>query len=149
LELWAISRQLPFSGRVAVLAELASPVLGTILLLWLAIVVGSALGFSPPAYFILLAPAAISSIVLAAVYDILRKSRGSELLAGHVADSGAIGLLLGALLAGIPLLIVPWLTDKISSSWVNLIIVMIGFAFSLSVASLMWGLAASVYRGIK
>jgi hypothetical protein len=129
--------------------EFALPVLGTILLTWFAIGLGSLLGFSIPIFFIVLSPMAILSIVLAATYDVLRKSQASELLAGQAAEPGATGLLLGALLAGIPLLVVVWLTYQINLPVVNLGFALFGFALGMGVSYLMWKLTASTYLGIK
>ena len=109
LEVWAISRQLPFSGQETLAAELVTPVLGTMLLSWLAIGVSYWLGFSPQLSLILLAPAAIICIVLAAALDILRKCHSSELLTGQVAELGAGGLILGSTFGWHPMVIVYWL----------------------------------------
>ena len=149
LEQWVISRQMPFSGRATMAVECALPVFITLLLTWFAIPLGSLLGFSPQIIFIFLAPAQIINIVLAATYDILRKSRGSDLLAGQVAEPGAIGLLLGAFLAGIPLLVLTWLTYQTNLPGVNVGFALFGFAFSMGVSYLMWKLVASAYLGIK
>jgi hypothetical protein len=149
LEQWVISRQMPFSGRATMAVECALPVFITLLLTWFAIPLGYLLGFSPQIIFIFLAPAQIINIVLAATYDILRKSRGSDLLAGQVAEPGAIGLLLGAFLAGIPLLVLTWLTYQTNLPGVNVGFALFGFAFSMGVSYLMWKLVASAYLGIK
>jgi hypothetical protein len=149
LELWVISRQLPFSGRAMMVSEIAVPVLITMLITWLAIGVSSLFGFSPQAYFVLLAPPAIISIVLAATYDILRKCHSSELLAGQVAEPGAVGLILGGLFAGIPVIIVYWLTNLSTSYGVYLMAVIFGSALGLGVSYLLWQLTTSVYRDIK
>ncbi len=149
LDLWSISRQLPFSGRATMAAELAVPILETMLLTWLSIGVGIGLGFSSQAYFLLLAPVAIISIALAASYDILRKCYSSELLAGQVAEPGAGGLVLGGLLAVIPMLIVNGLTYQLHLPAINLVIALFGFALGMGVSYLMWKLTASAYRGIK
>jgi hypothetical protein len=149
LDLWTISRQLPFSGQATMAAELAVPILWTTLLTWLAIGVGIGLGFSSQAYFLLLAPVAIISIAHAASYDILRKCHSSELLAGQVAESGAGGLVLGGLLAVIPMLIVNGLTYQLHLPAINLVIALFGFALGMGVSYLMWKLTASAYKGIK
>jgi hypothetical protein len=149
LELWVISRQLPFSGRVVMAADLAIPAIVSLNLIWLAIIIAFGMGFSFPIYLILLAPMMIISVVLAASHDILRKCQSSDLLDGQVAEPGAIGLLFGALLAGIPMIAVYWLTNQISSPGVNLVIVLFLFVLGLGVSYMMWKLIASTYHGIK
>jgi len=149
LELWVISRQLPFTGRAMVVAEHVLPVLGMIVITWLAIGLGSLFGFSAEIIFILLSPPAIISIVLAASFDMLRKCHSSELLAGQVAEPGVEGLVLGGLFAGIPLVMVYWLTNQINLPVVNFMVILFGFALSSGVSYLMWRLTASAYRGIK
>ncbi len=149
LELWVISRQLAVSGRAALIAEFVIPVSLIIAITWLAIGFGAVSGFSPPATFILLTPVAIISVILAASFDILRKCHSSELLSGQAAQPGAVGLLLGALVAGIPMLIVYWLTHQSTSPGVSLVIAIFGFALGSGVSYLLWQLTASVYQGIK
>ena len=149
LELWVISRQLAISGRAALVAEFVIPVSLVIAVTWLAIGFGALSGFSPPVTFILLAPVAIISVILAASFDIVRKCQGSELLSGQAAQPGAVGLLLGALVAGIPMLIAYWLTHQSNSPGVSLMIAMFGFALGSGVSFLLWQITASAYQGIK
>jgi hypothetical protein len=149
LELWIVSRQLPFSWNVALAADLAVSTIFATLLFWLAILIGSVLGFSPQIYLILLAPVSILSIELAASFDLLRKCHSSELLAGQVADPGATGLLLGAIFAGIPLLLIPWLSGHITSALANTFITLLAFTFSLWLASILLKKAAYTLNGIK
>ena len=149
LELWVISRQLPFSGQAIMAAELVTPALVTMLLAWLAVGFGVLLGFSPQYTFILVAPAAIITIVLAAVLDILQKCHSSELLTGQVAEPGAGGLILGGLLAGLPMGIVYWLTNQPGSTGGDLMIALFGSALSLGISYVLLRLSVSMYRGIK
>jgi hypothetical protein len=149
LELWVISQQLPFSRRVTMAAEIVLPILLSMLITWLAIGVGSLFGFYTQAYFILLSPPAIICTVLAAMYDILRKCHSSELLAGQVAEAGVGGLILGGLFAGLPMIIVYWLTNQSTSFGVNLMVGLFGSALGMGVSYLLWQFTASVYRGIK
>ncbi len=149
LELWVISQQLPFSGRATIVAELAVPALVAVLLTWLAVGFGAVLGFSPQYVFILVAPAAIITIILAAVLDILQKCHASELLTGQVAEPGAGGLILGGLLAGIPIGIVYWLTYLPDSTTADLMIALFGSVLTLGVSYILLQLSVSIYRGIK
>jgi uncharacterized membrane protein len=149
LELWVISRQLPFSGQAAIVAELVVPALAAVLLTWLAVGFGALLGYSPQYAFTLVAPVAIITIVLAAVLDILQKCHASDLLTGQVAEPGAGGLILGGLLAGIPMGIVYWLTYLPGSTAADLMIALFGSALSLGVSYVLLKLNVSIYRGIK
>ncbi len=149
LELWVISRQLPFSGQATMAAELALPALVAMLLTWLAAGFGALLGYSPQYVLILVAPAAIITIVLAAVLDILQKCHSSELLTGQVAEPGAGGLILGGLLAGLPMGIVYWLTNQPGSTGGDLMIALFGSALSLGISYVLLRLGVSMYRGIK
>jgi len=130
-------------------AELAVPVLAAMFITWFAIGIGALSGYLPQIVFILVVPTVIITIVLAAVFDILRKCHGSELLAGEVMESGAGGLILGCILAGIPLLIVYWLTYQVNSPGVSWMMAFFGSALSLGVSYLLWKLSASLYKGIK
>ena len=131
------------------LAEIATPVLGIVLIYWLAVGVGLWLGFSPPISLTLLAPTAIIGVVLGAAYDILRHCKCSELLAGQVAERGAGGLVLGFILAGIPLVLLPWIISQLAGLWLNLLVSLFGLALSLGIIYVMWRLTAAEYNKIK
>jgi hypothetical protein len=148
-EVWAVTRQLPFSGRETLVAEIATPVLGATLLSWLAIGVSSWLGFSPSLSLIFLVPVAIMCIVMAAVFDILRHCRSSELLSGQVAELGAGGLILGIILAGIPLIIVSWLASQFTAPGLIWLAALLGLALSLVIIYLLLKLTAAMFNDIK
>ncbi len=149
LGIWVITRQLPFSGREMLVVELTTPILGVFLLSWLAIGVSFGLGFSPQISLGLLAPTTIICIGLAAAFDILRHCRSSELLAGQVAELGAGGLVLGFFLAGIPLILVPWIASQMSQLWVNWIVTLFSLTLSLGIIYVLWRLTAAEYHKIK
>lgn len=149
LGVWAITRQLPFSGRETLVAEFASPVLAATLLSWLAMGVSSWLGFSVQISHILLAPTAILCIALAAAFDILRNCRSSELLAGEVAEFGAGGLVLGIILAGIPVVIVSWSGSQFNASGMIWLIALLGFTLSVGITYVFWRLSEATYRNIN
>jgi hypothetical protein len=149
LEVWAITRQLPFSGREILVAEVATPILGATLLSWFAIGVSFLLGLSPQLSLILLAPAAIICIVLAAEFDILRQCRSSDLVAGQVAELGVGGLVIGIILAGIPLSTVSWIANQFNGPGIIWLGNLLGIVLSLGIIYVLWNLTAAIYRDIK
>ena len=149
LEVWAITRQLPFSGRETLVTEIAVPVLAATLATWFAIGASSWLGFSPQLWLIMLAPTGIICIALAAVLDILHNCRSDQLLSGQVAELGAGGLILGILLAGIPLILVAWLTSHFNAPGIILLVSILGLALSLLLTYIIWKLTAATYDDIK
>jgi len=149
LKVWTITRQLPFSGRETLAAQVATPVLGTTLLSWLAMGIGSWLGFSPVISLFVLAPVAIMCITLAAAFDILRQCHGSDLLAGQVADLGAGGVVLGILLAGIPLGMVSWIANQYNTAGILWLSALLGLALGAGISYVIWRLTADTYRNIN
>jgi hypothetical protein len=148
LEVWGITRQLPF-GRETLVAEVARPILGAMLLTWCALGVRSWLGLSTQLSNIILAPAAIICIVLAAEFDILRQCRSSDLVAGQVAELGAGGLVIGVILAGIPPIIITWLTSQFKPLGIIWIGNLLGIVLSFWIIYVLWNLIAAKYRDIK
>jgi hypothetical protein len=149
LEVWIITRQLPFSGRELLMVEVAAPMVVATLLSWSAIGVSSWLGFSPHLSFILLAPAIIICIILAAEVDILRQCRSSDLVAGQVAELGAGGLVLGFILAGIPLITVLSITSRFTGLGIIWLVTIFSLALSLGIIFVMWRFAVATYQSIK
>lgn len=149
LNLWVIFRQLPFSGKEVLLAEIASSVIGAILLSWFAFGICSLMGFHPSLPVAVLAPGTILCITLVAAYDILRQSKADTLMAGHAAEMGAVGLILGLFLAGLPLALVIWISDRTSAGIIPWIVSLLGLFLSLGIAYGMWGVAAAKYKNIK
>ena len=149
LEIWVITRQLPFSGNETIAAEVARPVITTTLLSWFAIGVSYWLGFSPPLWLILLSPVAILCIVLAAAFDILRHCRSCGLVSGQVAELGAGGLVSGIILAGIPLSIVTWLASHLYAPGILWLGDLIGLVLSMVIIYFQLKLTAALYRDIK
>ncbi len=149
LSLWAIFRQLPFSGLGILLADVASSVIGATLLIWLAYGLCSLGGWQTNIPVTILAPGMILCLTLTAAFDILRLSKTEALLAGNPAHMGAVGLYLGLILAGLPLALVTWL-----SGWAGVGITLwissaIGLLISLGIAYIMWQLATSRFGRIK
>jgi hypothetical protein len=149
LQLWAVFRLLPFPARETLLVEIASPVLGATVVTWLAFAAGSLLGFFPGLMLIVLSPGIIFCIALAAVFDILRQSKTSDLLAGQAAGLGAVGLIFGLLLAGLPLAISVWVTSQMSAGVVIWLVSVMGLLFSLGIAYGMWRMTTAEYKNLK
>lgn len=149
LKVWAITRQLPFSGQETLAAQLATPVLVTTLLSWLAMGISSWLGFSPVIPLIVLAPASILCIAFTAAFDILRNCRSSELLAGQAAELGAGGVVLGIILAGFPMMMVSWIANKYNTGGVIWLSSLLGLVLGGGITFLIWRLTAATYRNIK
>jgi hypothetical protein len=149
LRVWDLTHQLPFSGREVLLAEVGLPSAIALFVSWLSCLFGFFLGSPPPVYLLLFVPAAILCIALSAAYDILRHSQASELLAGLVADLGAGGLLLGIILAVIPLLLVSGLLILLPAVGLVLIIILLGLILGAGGVLLSWRLAANSYSNIK
>jgi hypothetical protein len=149
LEVWVISRQLPFSGREELFVELSTSVLGATLISWLAIGLSYWLGFSPPLSIVLLAPVVILCVVMAAALDILRHCHSSELLSGRVAELGAGGLILGVILAGIPQMIIFWLAGQHNPIGLTWLVALLGLILGLGIIYGLWELAAASFKGIQ
>lgn len=149
INLWAVFRQLPFSGKEIVLAEIASSVIGAILLCWFAFGLSSLLGFQPNLPVVVLAPGVILCITLAAVFDILRQSKSDALMAGHTADTGAAGLIVGLIVAGVPLLLCVWISSQMITILILWVSIFLGLFLSLGIAFVMWQLTGSQIKKIK
>jgi hypothetical protein len=118
-------------------------------LTWLAFAAGSLLGFFPGLPLIVLSPGIIFCIALAAVFDILRQSKTSDLLVGQAAGLGAVGLIFGLLLAGLPLAISVWVSSQMSAGVVIWLVSVMGLLFSLGIAYGMWRLTTAEYKNLK
>jgi len=149
LKVWAVTRQLPFSGGEILVAQVATPVLGTTLLSWLAMGISSGLGFSPVISLIVLTPASILCIALTAAFNILRNCRSSELLAGQAAELGAGGVVLGIILAGIPMVMVSWIANQDHTTGVIWLSSLLGLALAGGITYVIWRLTAATYRNIN
>jgi hypothetical protein len=149
MKLWVVFHQLPFSSKQALLSEIASSVVGAILLEIFAFGICSVLNMHPSLPVAILAPGIILISALAAIFDILRQSKTEALLAGHSAEMGAVGLTIGFLLAGLPLAIVLGITDWGIGGIPHWFISLPGLAISLGIAYGMWQLDASQFNKIK
>jgi hypothetical protein len=149
MKLWVVFHQLPFSSRETLSSEIGSSVVGAILLEIFAFGICSVLNLRPSLPVAILAPGIILISALAAIFDILRQSKTEALLAGQTAETGAVGLIIGFLLAGLPLMIVLGITDQGRSGTLPWSISLSGLAISLGIAYGMWQLATSQYKKIK
>jgi hypothetical protein len=149
LKLWVVFRLLPFSFNKTLVVEIASSVLGAIGLCWFAYGVCSFIGLHPSLPVAVLAPGIILCITLAAVFDILRQSKTDALLSGHVNEMGVVGLLFGLILAGLPLALVIWISNQMSTGFILWITSLLGLFLSLGIAYGIWLMAVYQYRNIK
>lgn len=146
LNLWVIFRQLPFSGKEILLVEIVSPVIAATILCWLTFGIFSLMGLHPSLPVVVLSPGIILNITLASVFDILRQSKADALMTGHVVEMGAVGLIIGLILAGLPLALVLWISNIMSINAILWLISFVGLFIGLGIAYGMWQLAVSQYK---
>jgi len=149
LGLWMITHQLPIRTADLILLEVAQPLIGAIFVTWLAWGFSAWLGSAPDPTVFLFIPVASLCIVLSAVFDVLRRCHSTDLLDGNAADLGAGGVLLGLILAAIPLLLVAWAASYFSATWVIGGIGLISLALTLAIAYGIWRLTIHQYNNIK
>ena len=148
MNLWVFFRQLPFSGKKLLLAEIASSVVWASFMCWFAYGISSLLGFHPSITITVLAPGIILCITLAGVFDILRQSKPDALIAGNAPEMGAVGLLLGLILTGLPFGLVMWITSRMNFGVIALVVSLLGLILCLGIAYGLWQLAAYQYKKI-
>jgi len=149
LELWAITRQLPFHARDALLLEIVRPVTGVIFTSWLASGISAWFGYIPDLKVIVMIPTVSLCITLAVGYVILRQAKSTDLLVGQAVDIDAGGVLLGLLIGAVPIGLIAWITSQSNVAWVAWIATVLGFALSSGIAYGMWMISAAQYRKIK
>jgi hypothetical protein len=145
LNLWVIFRQLPFSGREILLVEIINPVIASTLLCWFTYGMCRIIGLQTRLPVAVLAPGIILCITMAAAFDILRHSNADALIAGHVAEMGSPGLIIGLILAGLPLVLVMWISSAIGGSIAIWSTSLLGLLLMLGIAYGIWQLTASQY----
>jgi hypothetical protein len=148
INLWVLFRLLPFSVKEILLAEIASSVVWATLLCWFAYGICSLVGFHPSLIVAVLSPGIILCITLASVFDILRQSKVDALIAGHAAEMGAVGLLFGLIMAGIPLVLIMWISSWMSADIILWMGSLLGLFLSLGIAYGMWLLDEYQYKKI-
>ncbi len=149
LSVWVVTRQLPFSAREVVIANHSLTSVTAILINWISYGVCAFLGHPPPVFVLLLLPGAVLCLIQAAEFDILRHSQESELLVGQVAELGAGGLLIGVVLAGLPIILVSGLMSLHLVPGLAVLIILLGFFLSASAVYATWSLAALAYTNIS
>jgi hypothetical protein len=140
LELWPLVRQLPFNYREFLLNDLFLTYLLAVAISLFGFLIGGILFGQPLPGFVLILPGVIAAILCAANFDVIRHSKTGLMLNGSVPDLSAGGILLGVVVAGIPLLL--FLT---ASSWIGAIF---AFLLSLFFAYVVFQLTAYAYRNI-
>jgi hypothetical protein len=148
LSVWVTTRQLAIQSEALLLAEVASPVFFTTLLTWLAMLISRRLGYFPHISLILLAPILVLCLTLAAAFDVLRNCHSGELLVGQVPDPGAVGLILGVILSGIPLVISFWIMNLWNTLWMEWLIALFGLIVSVGLTYVLWKLGVAEYKNI-
>jgi hypothetical protein len=149
LELWPLSRQLPFRGRQLMVGVLALPVVLAIGMTWIALGVSNWLGFPAPGLFAWMVPGLVLNIAILSVLDILRQSKTSDLLAGQVADTQAGGMLLLILLTIFPVYLIWWLSAggaTLGNGWLVVVPVIL---LSYGLPNMAWRLSDRLYKGIR
>jgi len=149
LSVWSLTRQLPFSARDMLLAQCVSPSIIAILVSCLSFLVTASLDFGLQGAYILLVPAAVLCVTLSAALDLLRHCRGSDLLAGRAAEFGAGGLILGLIVAGLPVALVSWLSSLYPGSGMLLLFALLGLVLGMGVAWGILSLASIAYKNIR
>ena len=148
LNLWVIFRQLPLSSRKIVLAEIARPVIGVTLLSWLGFGICSLLNLKPSLTVAILALGITLCFTLASLLDIVRQSKADDLTTGNRAEMGILGLGLGLILAGIPLILAIWMSSWITGFIGVWIASLLSLSLSLGIAYGLWQLIAYQYGKI-
>ncbi len=145
LRIWTVFRQLPFTNRRLVLADMVNPVLLSILLTWIGLAISGSVSRSFNLILAVLVPGAAASAAAAAAFDILRQSRVEALLVGSVPDVGSWGALLSLVSVGIPAGLL-WFTTK----WIPLPITLsLSCLIGIVLAVILLNLAASRLRKME
>jgi hypothetical protein len=143
LKNWWMLRSLPFHAERLLLGELAIPWSLTVVIGWLAILVGGdVLGAATPSVALLIPPVCMILSLISA-YDVLRQSNTGMLLNGNVPSISWLAILGGMLCLAIPVGIT-WLLTPFN--WIG---ALPAFATSLLLAYGIWRMAAKKYCSIS
>ncbi|MGE5224368.1 MAG: hypothetical protein ACM3PY_18170 [Omnitrophica WOR_2 bacterium] len=102
LRQWYIFRQLPFASGSAILFDLSGSVIAFTISTWVAAAMTAI--FHPAAFtsgLLALAPLTVAAIAAAAAFDVVRRSKTPELLAGNVPSPDLLGSILAGLFVAI------------------------------------------------
>jgi len=102
---WSMIRQLPFAHKDFILLEVRSAYVASIIISSLGLLVGSIISKSPLIGWILMLPGIIATIGGISTWDVIRRSRSDLLLVETVPGVSEWGILLGLILAFIPIVI--------------------------------------------
>jgi hypothetical protein len=149
LEVWFITRQLPFSTSDFLYTELIPPAAAAILLACLAMIISHWLGNLQVLPALILAPIMVLLMAITSALDALRNTRGSELLVSRSGDPGILGVLLGLVCTGIPLGLVAWMVTRLHFPGIVWVSAVAGLLASLGIGLLLWGLLKSTYQHIS
>jgi hypothetical protein len=123
-------------------------VIGVTLLSWLGFGVCSLLDLKPSITVATLALGITLCFTLASLVDILRQSKADDLATGNRAEMGILGLVLGLILAGIPLILPIWMSTWTTGGIGVWIPSLLSLFLSLGIAYGLWQLIAYQYRKI-
>lgn len=99
---WWLLSSLPLPARSILLRVVMRPVLGIVAITWIAMWIGNSLGSSLSIIVGCAVPVVVVGISFAFVFDMLRQSDVSMLLAGRQPAFGAVGLVFGMLCLALP-----------------------------------------------
>ena len=140
LACWSLMRQLPVSPRRFILSEMVTSWSLAAVLSILGFLVGAIITRSAMIWFAFTLPLLTAAVALISAFDVIRRSKGALLLNGVVASLGAVGILLGVLLAMLPFLIFSFAAVGVGS--------LLAFAASLLLALLAFTVSSNAYRSI-
>lgn len=138
---WITLKQLPVKPQEWILYDLAFACGAILLMSVIGLAAGSALAGRSALGEVLALPGMIASIAGVAAQDIFRNSRTNLLMSGQAPDVSEVGVIIGALCAGIPVLIyggVPGLAG-----------ILIAFLASVLMGWLALSAAVKAYRSIR
>lgn len=102
---WSLIRQLPFAHKDFILLELSEAYFASITISALGLIVGSILSRTPLAGLIAILPGIIATIAGMSARDLIRRSRSDLLLVETLPGISEWGILLGLVLAMIPIIV--------------------------------------------
>ena len=140
LACWPLIRQLPVSPRRFILSEMAASWSLTAALSILGFLIGALITRSALIWFVFTLPVLTADVALISAFDVIRRSKGPLLLNGSVANLGAVGILLGILLAMLPFLIFSFAAVGVGT--------LLALAASLLLALLAFTVSSNAYRNI-
>lgn len=102
---WSLVRQLPIPLRKFLLFDLAPVYLLSLLISLSGLSIGSAVFETSILNLVIILPGIAASVAGIAAFDVIRRARGNLLIAGSAPEVSALGILLGLVVAAVPMLI--------------------------------------------